>query len=728
MRGKFIKFILALTAVVLTLPLFSAALAVSPAPAQGARSFSLTQCDRIAAHPTLTAAMEQPDPGAIAAAAANRADELETSRVFYVVATDGMCTVIVLLVVVYLLVNARLLKRAARSFLGICGAAILRFGSDAAENALNGKPGEGLRTLHWAAGSILLLTSGLMIVAVCFFLYHLVSERRKTDRGILWLGYVYAAVCAATCVLSLFNGLIFSIDADNVYARAWGTGALFAFAFLCLAGICAWMVKHRAALTAKELAALLVSLAIPAAGLILQVYQPKISPANAFITVGICAAFLSLQSILFKSERLDRLRSQTELRGIAEIFTGVYSWDAAAGKMQGSVVEPEYAWLLADGALDVEKLLAEAVAPADRDQVRDFLAPARLNELNAAPEKLMRETEYREIGAHAGEWRRISLIHLPPKAPGDDGQLYMVGQNITYEKMLAEHSQALQRRMVGAAAGLYTDICEWDMEGESALRICITPKGIEEKPLDVSWRENLLRYRAAAVVPEDCELYDRILPDRIEKEPTGSTVNASFRIIQDGEYRWNAVSVRILSGEDGRRTAMYLQQDVEDDVREHNLLRDRSEHDAMTDLFNRAKLEDMKKNEYSRMDSCGVLFLDINNLKKVNDTQGHKAGDELIQLLAESVRSVTNRHVLAYRLGGDEVLVVAENCSQEEFERIQEMWRVRLNSLNENAATPCFAAMGRAWADGRPALEDLTAAADADMYARKKAMKRGRAG
>ena len=84
--------------------------------------------------------------------------------------------------------------------------------------------------------------------------------------------------------------------------------------------------------------------------------------------------------------------------------------------------------------------------------------------------------------------------------------------------------------------------------------------------------------------------------------------------------------------------------------------------------------------------------------------------------------------MLAYRLGGDEVLVVAENCSQEEFERIQEMWRVRLNSLNENAATPCFAAMGRAWADGRPALEDLTAAADADMYARKKAMKRGRAG
>ena len=113
-----------------------------------------------------------------------------------------------------------------------------------------------------------------------------------------------------------------------------------------------------------------------------------------------------------------------------------------------------------------------------------------------------------------------------------------------------------QHLMVGAAAGLYTDICEWDMEGESALRICITPKGIEEKPLDVSWRENLLRYRAAAVVPEDCELYDRILPDRIEKEPTGSTVNASFRIIQDGEYRWNAVSVRILSGEDGRRTAM----------------------------------------------------------------------------------------------------------------------------------------------------------------------------
>ena len=58
MRGKFIKFILVLTAVVLALPLISAALAISPTSAQGARSFSLTQCDRIAAHPTLTAAMK----------------------------------------------------------------------------------------------------------------------------------------------------------------------------------------------------------------------------------------------------------------------------------------------------------------------------------------------------------------------------------------------------------------------------------------------------------------------------------------------------------------------------------------------------------------------------------------------------------------------------------------------------------------------------------------------
>lgn len=199
-----------------------------------------------------------------------------------------------------------------------------------------------------------------------------------------------------------------------------------------------------------------------------------------------------------------------------------------------------------------------------------------------------------------------------------------------------------------------------------------------------------------------------MLPENIRKQPLGITISCSFRVLSGGEYHWNAVSVKTFGKDSGVETAMYMQQDIDASIREHNYLRDRSEHDAMTDLFNRAKLDVMKKEEYSDMESCGIMFMDINNLKMTNDSLGHAAGDALIMLAAESVRSIMNRRVMAYRLGGDELLVVAGNCTREEFAQMQSMWRSRLDLLNKTAQVRCSVAMGSTWKDGGVSSTNLS--------------------
>lgn len=86
--------------------------------------------------------------------------------------------------------------------------------------------------------------------------------------------------------------------------------------------------------------------------------------------------------------------------------------------MESSVTEPERTPFLEGGRLNCAAFIENAVHPADRGRVREFLLEENLKAISAFPGKLLREVEYREVGVHEGEWRRISLIHLPEDPQG----------------------------------------------------------------------------------------------------------------------------------------------------------------------------------------------------------------------------------------------------------------------------------------------------------------------
>jgi len=104
----------------------------------------------------------------------------------------------------------------------------------------------------------------------------------------------------------------------------------------------------------------------------------------------------------------------------------------------------------------------------------------------------------------------------------------------------------------------------------------------------------------------------------------------------------------------------------------HNLemrLRELSDTDQLTGLFNRRKLEHELTLHFESLARYSVptsIFLfDLDNLKKVNDTKGHHVGDEMIQVVANICRSALRATDFACRLGGDEFVVVLPNTGRE---------------------------------------------------------------
>ena len=87
-----------------------------------------------------------------------------------------------------------------------------------------------------------------------------------------------------------------------------------------------------------------------------------------------------------------------------------------------------------------------------------------------------------------------------------------------------------------------------------------------------------------------------------------------------------------------------------------------AEHDPLTDLCNRRKFtEDFEKSLQTAIryqHNNALLFLDLDHFKDINDTSGHKAGDDLLKAVAKTLKKVTRFTDLVARLGGDEFAVL----------------------------------------------------------------------
>lgn len=150
-------------------------------------------------------------------------------------------------------------------------------------------------------------------------------------------------------------------------------------------------------------------------------------------------------------------------------------------------------------------------------------------------------------------------------------------------------------------------------------------------------------------------------------------------------------------------------------------------HDKSTMLFNRAHLMQCAHTCYPGLGRVGVIFLDIDNLKRTNDEYGHGMGDRLIQKAAEVLRSVSGDAVHAYRMGGDEFLLVCCEAERSAMTDLLDRVTAQLDASNALVPAPQLS-ISAGWAHGTAPvqIEVLVTQADEMMYAVKRAKKSAR--
>lgn len=159
------------------------------------------------------------------------------------------------------------------------------------------------------------------------------------------------------------------------------------------------------------------------------------------------------------------------------------------------------------------------------------------------------------------------------------------------------------------------------------------------------------------------------------------------------------------------------------------LLREQARIDALTGLMNRAALDDALAAVASARErtgaSAGLLMLDVDHFKDINDTRGHGAGDELLRAIGKTIRTCCRPYDTPCRFGGDEFAVIfgqvegdGARCAAERL--LEELRRLEVSTgagALEFTMSAGLATTGELPASFQPS--QLLEAADASLYAAK---------
>lgn len=148
--------------------------------------------------------------------------------------------------------------------------------------------------------------------------------------------------------------------------------------------------------------------------------------------------------------------------------------------------------------------------------------------------------------------------------------------------------------------------------------------------------------------------------------------------------------------------------------------------DLMANCYSRtAYNQDVEKLSKESMEGVCVLLFDVNNLKNINDTYGHLAGDKAIKTCALCIRKVFERVGKVYRIGGDEFTVIISQCDKNMLLQRLAVFQRLAGEQNKRLEFTFQVAWGYAIyepvKDNR--IEDLIHRADASMYEHKQRMK-----
>ncbi len=159
---------------------------------------------------------------------------------------------------------------------------------------------------------------------------------------------------------------------------------------------------------------------------------------------------------------------------------------------------------------------------------------------------------------------------------------------------------------------------------------------------------------------------------RIARRICGESVRSCLPVAADGTITGALVAAADRSLEGGEAKQL---NDLADrlsvaitNIQRSEILFQKAHFDELTGLINRHAFQESLREHISRSwrgDHGAVLFIDLDGFKKVNDTEGHKAGDRLLCIIADRLRECLREVDTIARMGGDEFAVIVPGCEDE---------------------------------------------------------------
>ena len=240
-----------------------------------------------------------------------------------------------------------------------------------------------------------------------------------------------------------------------------------------------------------------------------------------------------------------------------------------------------------------------------------------------------------------------------------------------YDYAFNEYGSELLQRIAGTVAIMLYDM---ELRPDGSFE-CLTFVGLETLIGPVPDGMTSEEAYEAAVHPDDRELYDGATAGLWERE----SVEIEYRLVDaSGEVRWVLDRMRPeREQEDGSLRVGGVVADISERKRVEAEAMEKLEHaalhDSLTGLANRASflehlelgLERAARNDKG----VGVLFIDLDNFKLVNDSFGHAAGDELLKAVGSRLQAAVRKMDVVARQGGDEFLILLTDIDTQTAEQ-----------------------------------------------------------
>ena len=168
---------------------------------------------------------------------------------------------------------------------------------------------------------------------------------------------------------------------------------------------------------------------------------------------------------------------------------------------------------------------------------------------------------------------------------------------------------------------------------------------------------------------------------------------------------------------------MIFKRDIDEQIKERQLLIERSQRDNLTGLYNKMAFFELCE-EYmvdNPNDSTALIFLDLDNFKALNDTQGHIKGDLAIRAAADKLQVIFSNIDVISRFGGDEFCVMVKNMPKEKLtDKLDFLLKKMHEFYGEGDKTvEITVSVGVAWAQEDLSFGEVLERADKALYKAK---------